>query len=75
MLVNGNPTSCILPSRGLRQGNSLSPYLFLLCGEGLTALIRKAKVDGMIRGITTGKGDPCVSHLLFAYDGLLFCRA
>ena len=75
MLVNGNPTSYILSSRGLRQGDPLSPYLLLLCGEGLTALIRKAEADEMIRGITTGRGDPCVFHLLFAYDGLLFCRA
>ena len=75
VLVNGKPTGYILPSRGLRQGDPLSPYLFLFCVEGLTALLRKAEAEGIIRGVATSRGGPCISHLLFADDSLLFCHA
>ena len=64
-----------MPSRGLRQGDPLSPYLFQFCAEGLTTLIRKAETDGFIRGVATSRGGPCISHLLFADDSLLFCCA
>ena len=75
VLVNGNPIGYILPSRGLRQGDPLSPYFFLFCAEGLTALLRKAETNGIIRGVEASRGGPCISHLLFADDNLLFCRA
>ena len=75
VLVNGNPIGYILPSRGLRQGDPLSPYLFLFCAKRLTTLLRKAETDGIIRGAATSRGGPCISHLLFTDDSLLFCRA
>ena len=55
----------ILPSRGLRQGDPLSPYLFILCAEGLSALIRKKEVEGRIHGCRIARGAPTVSHLFF----------
>ena len=45
VLLNGEPKRYIKPSRGIRQGGPLSPYLFLLCAEGLSALLRKAERD------------------------------
>lgn len=46
MLLNGQLVGNIKPSRGLRQGNPLSPYLFLFCALGLQSLLKKAKVNG-----------------------------
>ena len=48
ILVNGEPKGMIVPSRGLRQGDPLSPYLFLFCAEGLNALLRGAAMNGEI---------------------------
>uniref|UniRef100_A0A2N9HZK5 Reverse transcriptase domain-containing protein n=1 Tax=Fagus sylvatica TaxID=28930 RepID=A0A2N9HZK5_FAGSY len=75
ILVNGEPHGYIQPSRGLRQGDPLSPYLFLLCAEGLHSLIQKANMDGDIQGISLCRNGPKISHLFFADDSLLFSRA
>lgn len=64
----------IFPSRGLRQGDPLSPYLFILCAEGLSALLRKFESQRLIQGIKVCKRAPSVSHLLFADDSYLFCK-
>ena len=75
VLFNGKPTDIIIPERGLRQGDPLSPYLFLLCAEGLSALLRKSEADHKLCGVAVSRGGPRVNHLLFADDSLLFFRA
>lgn len=74
-LINGQPTEPIVPQRGLRQGDPISPYLFLLCAEGFGCLLREAHDAGRFHGISICRGAPSVSHLFFADDSLLFTRA
>ena len=74
ILVNGEPHGDIKPTRGLRHGNPLSPYLFLLVSEGLNGLIEQAVGVGDVRGFSLCCNGPQISHLFFADDTLLFCR-
>ena len=39
ILINGEPRGLVQPSRGIKQGDPLSPYLFLLCAEGLSTML------------------------------------
>ena len=75
IMVNGEPRGHIVPSRGLRQGDPLSPHLFLLCFEGLNGLINNVVYEGKIQGYSLCRYGPKISHLFFADDSLLFCRA
>jgi hypothetical protein len=58
----------------LRQGDPLSPYLFLLCAEGFSALLQQAEQEGKIAGVKVCPSAPSVLHLLFAYDSLILIR-
>ena len=71
--INGKAYGNILPSKGLRQGDPLSPYLFILCAEGFTSLLTKAEGEGKLHGVSICRRAPSVSHLLFADDSLFFC--
>lgn len=51
----------------------LSPYLFLLCSEGLHRLIQTAANNGDIKGVSICRNGPILTHVLFADDSLLFC--
>ena len=62
-------------TRGIRQGDPLSPYLFLLCTECLNGLIQHAVDGGQIEGFSLCRSNPKISHLFFADDNLLFCQA
>ena len=52
ILLNGQPHGLISPQRGLRQGDPLSPYLFMLVIEGLHGLLRKDENEGNLRGVS-----------------------
>ena len=75
VLVNEKQVGPITPKRGLRQGDFLSPYLFIICAEGLLTLIQKAKAAGSLHGVKVCRGALNVSHLLFVDDCFLFFRA
>ncbi|XP_045789329.1 uncharacterized protein LOC123884299 [Trifolium pratense] len=75
ILINGQPSKSFNPERGLRQGDPLSPYLFILCADVLSGLMKRKAVTGGIHGIKIARQAPKISHLLFADDSLLFARA
>ncbi|XP_019096054.1 PREDICTED: uncharacterized protein LOC109130642 [Camelina sativa] len=74
-LLNGVEQGLVIPERGIRQGDPLSPYLFILCSEVLSGLCSKAQRDGRLPGVRIALGCPRVNHLLFADDTMFFCRS
>ena len=68
VLVNGVPSGFIKHSRGIRQGDPLSPHLFLLCSKGFSAFLRNALQQRLLHRVS-------ITHLLFPNDSLLFCKA
>jgi hypothetical protein len=72
---NSEETDMFVPTRGLRQGDPLSSYLFVLCVEGLSSLLLYEEEVGGIDGIRVCINAPSVSHPLFADDSLILMRA
>ena len=78
VLINGSLADFFGSSRGLRQGDPLSPMLFLIMMEVFSRMLRRVEGAGLIRGFNLeGKreGGERVSHLLFANNTILFCDA
>uniref|UniRef100_A0A803PAN7 CCHC-type domain-containing protein n=1 Tax=Cannabis sativa TaxID=3483 RepID=A0A803PAN7_CANSA len=75
VLVNGEISGLIQPQRGLRQGDPLSPYMFLLCLEGFSCLIQEAERADKIHGVKFGREGLKLSHLFFADDSFVFLDA
>ncbi|XP_019094825.1 PREDICTED: uncharacterized protein LOC104757764 isoform X6 [Camelina sativa] len=75
VLLNGKPTGLIYPSRGIRQGDPILPYIYLLCTEALSAMIQESIRLKSLHGFKASRNGPAISHLLFTDDSLLFCKA
>ena len=75
VLINGEPKGFVTPTRGIKQGDPLSSYLFLFCAEGLSTMLRKAKEARHLQVVLSSNGGVHLSHLLFVDDSLIFCQA
>ena len=64
IIVNGEASGFIKPSRGIRQGDPLSPYLFLHCSEVFSALIRNLVQTNRLHGVSISRGTPMITYLL-----------
>jgi hypothetical protein len=73
--INGFLSEAFSPSRGIRQGDFLSHYLFLLCAEGLSSLLNHSGPQFLSKGIRVGIHAPWISHLLFPDYFLVFTQA
>ncbi|KAA3460385.1 reverse transcriptase [Gossypium australe] len=75
VVTNGKNREEFRPTRGLRQGDPLSLYLFLICAEGFSRLIELAKREGRLLGERVGRSHISITHLFFADDSVLFGEA
>ena len=78
MLINGSPARFFSAQRGLRQGDPLSPFLFLIATEGLNSMIKTANLNGRLRGFDVariGERNLEITHLQYADDTLILCDA
>lgn len=72
---NGVRSDFFSPQRGIRQGEPISPYLFVLCMDKLSHLISQCVEEGSWIGLKAGRNGPIISHMMFADDLLLFGQA
>ncbi|XP_074298594.1 uncharacterized protein LOC141629503 [Silene latifolia] len=75
IIINGEPSSTFKPSCGLRQGDPLSPYLFIMCMEILSCQLRTAEKSNAINGLKISRYAPPISHLFYADDAFICCKA
>ena len=74
ILINGSPTKEFDMEKGLRQGDPLAPFLFIIVAESLHLLMEEAVKRGMYEGLKVGMKEIQVSHLRYADDVIFFGR-
>lgn len=72
---NGAEFRTAIPQRGLREGHPIWPYIYILCAEGLSAIIKRNEEAHLLHVCTIARGAPVISHLLFTDDCYFFFRA
>ncbi|GKA96927.1 reverse transcriptase [Tanacetum coccineum] len=74
-MINGDSIGSIKPSRGIRQGDPMSPYLFIIIADVLSQMINNAMCQSLLTGIKMARSCPVVSHIFFAGDSIFFLKA
>ncbi|XP_074378200.1 uncharacterized protein LOC141719725 [Apium graveolens] len=74
-LHNGSEFGCVIPQRGLCQGDPISPYIYIMCAEGISAIVHRNEEAGLLHGVAIARGAPTISHFLFADDCYFFFKA
>ena len=75
ILFNGGSLDAFSPSKGIRQGDPLSPYIFIMCMEYLGQLIQDKCEEGRWKPVKASRSGPSFSHLFFADDLVFFAKA
>lgn len=75
VLVNGSSSLDFQMEKGVRQGDPLSPFLFIIAAEGLNWMSKNVVSQGSLGGLIMGNAGPTITHLQFADDTLVFCKA
>lgn len=75
ILINGSPCGFFPSSRGLRQGDPISPTLFTFLSDLLSRILARAEANGSISGVKIARGSPRISHLMYADDLTIYCQA
>lgn len=75
ILVNGAKTKHFQPSKGIRQSDPLSPYLFILCQDVLSRLIERKFLAGNLCGVKMNINGLAFTHVMYADDIMLFGEA
>lgn len=73
--INGKIQGNVTSTRGLRQGDPISPYLFIICADAFSTLISRGIDQRRIHGVRVCRGAPPLSHLFFGDDSILFAKA
>jgi len=73
VLVNGSPTEEFIPSKGLREGDPLAPFSFLIVAEGLAGLVRQAITLNLLSGVEVGRSEVEACVLQFVNDTIFMC--
>lgn len=69
--INGHKTSFLHPLRGIKQEDPLSPYLFLICAEGLSHLLKNCH----LQDLKISKHRPTLTHFLFTNNTIIYVKA
>lgn len=75
VIINGKAGGGFKPSRGIRQGDPISPYLFIIVSDVLFSMLNHAAARGFLKGLSFGRRGLTLTHLFFADDSLLFLKA
>lgn len=72
LMINNKPRGLLMSERGIRQGDPLSPYLFVLCSEAFTFLLNESIRRQCLTGYRVSRDGPTVANLFFADDSVIF---